>query len=140
MKVAFQSLQDRGIEWFSGCVMVAWGITFAMPGDLFQTQASFKAFAQYASEDVFAVVFGGVGAARMVALFINGRWPRSPIVRIFGAAFGAIIWGRVAVLFYESAAMNGALIGTGPAVYALLAVFEIFAINRAAFDARYHTP
>lgn len=140
MKTAFKSLSDRTIEWFSAGVMMAWGLTLTLPGDLL-SQPGFVAFHRFgATESFWATAFTAVGLARLVALFINGRWPRTPHVRMIGAIFGALSWGQVAWLLYESSAMNNAPTPTGPAVYALLAAFEVFAINRAAFDARYHNP
>ena len=138
MKVALKSLSDRSIEWFAACVMLAWGVTFSLPGDLL-SQPAFVAFNRYGTTDSFWVfAFTGMGATRLIALYINGRWPRSPHIRIVGALFGAISWAQIAYLFLEAAQINQTPVGTGPAVYALLGVFELISIHRAAFDARYH--
>jgi hypothetical protein len=138
MKTALKSLADRSNEWFSSLVMIAWGVTLAMPGDLL-TQPEFVAFRRFGmTETSWAVLFAFVGAARLVALYINGRWPRSPHIRMVGALFGAVSWVQVSVLLYEAAGINNTPVTTGCAVYALLAAFELFSINRAAFDARYH--
>lgn len=138
MRVALQSLSDRTSEWYSSMVMIAWGATLALPGDLL-SQPGFVAFRRFGmTESTWAFVFALVGGSRLVALFINGRWPRSPHIRMVGALFGALSWGQVSILLYEAAGINNTPITTGCAVYALLAVFELFSINRAAFDARYH--
>lgn len=120
--------------------MLSWGLTLSLPGELL-SQPGFIAFHRFGLTETFlATAFASIGASRLVALFINGRWPSTPHIRMAGAIFGALSWGQVAWLLYESAAMNNTQIPTGPAVYALLAAFEVFAINRAAFDARYHNP
>jgi hypothetical protein len=138
MKTALKSLADRTNEWFSSLVMIAWGATMALPGDLL-AQPGFVAFHRFGmTESFWAFLFSIVGAARLVALYINGRWPRSPHIRMFGALFGALSWVQVSILLYEAAGINNTPITTGCAVYALLAAFELFSINRAAFDARYH--
>ncbi|MCG6204212.1 hypothetical protein LPW26_06165 [Rhodopseudomonas sp. HC1] len=138
--MALQSLSDRTIEWFSSLVMVGWGATLAMPGDTL-AQPGFVAFSRFGTTETFwAFAFAFIGAGRLVALYINGRWPRSPHIRMFGALFGALSWGQVSILLYQSSAINEMPIPTGFAVYALLSAFELFSINRAAFDARYHNP
>jgi hypothetical protein len=140
MKTALKSLSDRTIEWFSASVMLIWGATLALPGELLN-QPTFVAFHRFGlTEDFWAIAFGGVGMARLVSLFINGRWPRSAHIRMAGGLFGALSWGQVAWLLYESSAITATPILPGPGVYALLAAFEVFAINRAAFDARYYNP
>jgi hypothetical protein len=138
LKTALKSLADRTNEWFSSLVMIAWGATLALPGDLL-SQPGFVAFRRFGmTEASWAALFAFVGAARLVALYINGRWPRSPHIRMVGALFGAVSWVQVSVLLYEAAGINNTPVTTGCAVYALLAAFELFSINRAAFDARYH--
>jgi hypothetical protein len=140
MRTALQSLSDRTVEWFSSLVMIAWGATLSLPGDLLN-QPGFIAFNRFGMTETFwAFAFGFIGAGRLIALYINGRWPRSPHIRMFGALFGTLSWGQVSWLLYQASAINGTPITTGCAVYALLAAFEIFSMNRAAFDARYHNP
>jgi hypothetical protein len=138
MRVALQSLSDRTIEWFSALVMLSWAFTMALPGGLLD-QPGFVAFHRFGlTEGFWTFAFGTVGAGRLIALYINGRWPRSPHIRMFGALFGAVSWGQVSVLLYQASIINNTPISTGCAVYALLAAFELFSINRAAFDARYN--
>lgn len=140
MRVAFQSLADRTVEWFSSLVMVSWGMTLSLPGDLL-SQPGFIAFNRFGLTEAFwSVAFTLVGVSRLVALYINGRWPRSPHIRMVGGLFGALSWGQVSFLLYQASSINNTPITTGCAVYALLAAFELFSINRAAFDARYHHP
>jgi hypothetical protein len=138
VKTALKSLADRTNEWFSSLVMIAWAATMALPGDLL-SQPGFVAFHRFGmTEAIWSFLFAFVGTARSVAFYINGRWPRSPHIRMIGALFGAVSWIPVSVLLYEAAGINNIPITTGCAVYALLAAFELFSINRAAFYARYH--
>lgn len=138
MRTALKSLADRTNEWFSSLVMIAWAATMGLPGDLL-SQPGFVAFHRFGmTESAWSLLFAFVGTARLVALYINGRWPRSPHIRMVGALFGAVSWVQVSILFYEAAGINNTPVTTGCMVYALLAAFELFSINRAAFDARYH--
>lgn len=138
MRTAIQSLKDRAIEWYSASVMLAWGVTFAFPGDLL-SKPDFVGFHRYTTSDaLLASLFSFMGAAGLIALYINGRWPRGPLVRIGRATFGCVAWMLVAYAFYDAASINKMPVGTGPLVYALLALFEIVSIHRAAYDVRYH--
>jgi len=131
-------MQDRGLEWFSALVMVAWGFTLALPGDTL-AGPSFAAFHRYdLTETFWAWLFGAIGAARLVALYINGRWPTTPFIRMVGSLFGAISWGQVSWLIAEGTYYSSGVASTGTAIYGLLALAEVFSIFRAAFDARYY--
>lgn len=129
--------QERGVEWFSAFGMCLWAAILAAPGDTFGRQAYSEFIAHGYTEEQVAAIFGSVGAARVIALFINGAWPKSPIVRIIGAAAGVVLWTDVAYLLNKSAWETTHVYSTGPAFYALLAVFEVGSVYRAAFDARY---
>jgi hypothetical protein len=128
---------DRAIEWLAAIVMLGWGIILAMPGDSL-AQPQFQAFRNYGvSETAWAWVFGVLGGARLAALYINGRWPRTPHIRMMGALFGAISWMQIAWIITDSTLVMQGVATTGIAVYLALALAEIFSVYRAAFDARY---
>lgn len=125
------------MEWFSASVMLAWGITFALPGDLL-TKPDFVGFHRYASSDaLLAGLFSFAGAAGLGALYINGRWPKNAYIRVVRGLFGCVAWALIAFAFYDAAQMNKTPVGTGPLVYALLALYELVSIYRAAHDVRY---
>lgn len=138
MRIAMQSLHERPMEWFSSGVMVVWSATLSLPGDLL-AQPGFVAFHRFGlSETFWAAAFAAFGVGGLVALFINGRWPRTPYIRICRAVFGALSWGQVSWLLYMASEINGTPISTGCGVYALLAAFELISIQTAAYDARYN--
>lgn len=132
-------LQDRGLEWFSALVMMWWSLCLAFPGDTLAAP-SFSAFHRYEwqTEELWACIFGAIGGARLVALYINGKWPRTPAIRIIGSAFGLISWAQVAWLITEGTAVKTGVLSTGTGMYALLALADLVSIFRAAFDARYY--
>lgn len=133
-------LNDRGLEWFSALVMLSWGITLALPGDTL-AGPQYAAFARYGiTEPIWAGAFCGVGLARLVALYINGNWPRSPHIRMIGSLFGAMSWAQVAYLLTMGTYVETGVPATGTGVYGLLAMADLFGIARAAFDARYNRP
>jgi hypothetical protein len=131
--------RERALEWLSAFIMVAWGIILAQDGNTLSAP-SFREFVAHGmSEDALAYVFGAVGGVRIAALYINGRWPRTPLLRMIGAGAGLLLWGQIASMFAISYARSGTA-GTGFAAYGSLALAEIFSIYWAAFDARYNRP
>lgn len=137
MNHTMTSLNDRAIEWYSALVMLAWGVTLAQPGDMLSAPA-FVAFHRFGATEAFwALMFGGAGAARIIILGVNGRWPLHPYPRMALSFFGAVSWAQISYLLYEGSLTTGVLT-TGPLTYALLSLFDVLSIYRAAFDARYH--
>lgn len=131
-------LNDRSLEWFSACVMVIWGTTLMLPGDTL-AGPQFEAFGRFGlTEEFWAWAFTLAGGARLSALYINGRWPKSPHVRIVCAIFGAVSWAQVAYLLTVGTLLKTGIPNTGTGVYAALAIADLLAIVRAAFDARYY--
>lgn len=126
-------MQDRSTEWLSSIVMLGWGIILAQPGDA-MAGPQFGAFHRFGlTQANWSFIFGFAGVLRMIALWINGRWPRTPYIRMFFATFGAISWVHVAALL---ASADGPLT-TGPVVYSVLALYEFIAVCRASIDGRY---
>ncbi|MET3352394.1 UNVERIFIED_ORG: hypothetical protein ABID33_000277 [Xanthobacter viscosus] len=129
---------DRSIEWFSSIVMLNWAFILSLPGETMAVEGTFSEFNHYGlGEERLAVVLALVGAVRIVVLWINGRWPRGPLLRIGGCVVGAMIWGQIAWLMALGTIVDRGIVATGTGVYAMLAVAEILSIYKAAFDARY---
>jgi hypothetical protein len=116
------AMQDRSPEWISALFMIWWGVALAMPGDT-MAGPSFSAFDRYGlTEEFWAWAFGSMGAARGVALYINGRWPKTPWVRMTGALFGAVSWMQVAWLLFAGSTLETGVYSTGTGVYLIIAV------------------
>ena len=129
---------DRLVEWFSSIVLIGWAVVLMQPGDTLSA-SNFREFLRYGfSEEAIAGSFALVGGARCAALYINGRWPRTPLIRMVGSALGCMLWAQVAWMLYANSLATGSAITTGVAVYLPLAAFDLVSIFRAAFDARYH--
>ena len=63
MRTALQSLADRTVEWFSSLVMIAWGATLSLPGDLLN-QPGCVAFNRFGmTESFWAFMFTVIGVA-----------------------------------------------------------------------------
>lgn len=135
---AFPDLDERTAEWLCAGIMVVWGVTLAINGDTLN-QPGFAAFHRFgATQSFWAWMFGGSGFARTAALYINGRWPKTPIIRMVCAGFGFVSWSQLSWLFLEGTALSTGVPTPGIGVYAVLALAELYSIYRAAHDARYY--
>lgn len=128
---------DRSMEWFSSLVMLAWCCTLVLPGNMLK-QPVFAEFLRWGlSVTHWIAIFGAVAIARIVALFINGRWPQGPVVRMVGAAIGAMIWVPICIMATDGSLRAYQSLSPSTGIYALLAAADLLAIRRAAHDARY---
>lgn len=127
--------QTRSVEWLLAACMMAWGFGLLMPGDTMQL-ANYRHLGAVASEAVWAGFSLGVGMARLVALYVNGEYFRTPLIRAVGAVLGMIWWAVLGVLFF-TAARDGPV----PAAllfYPVFMGFEAYSAYRSARDS-YHT-
>ena len=130
--------QDRSVEWLCAWLMLAWAGTFAMPGDTL-SYPSLSGFKHHGlNEAWWTLIFTVAGGGRMIALYVNGRWPRSAIIRQGAAAFGFFSWVQIAVMLYRNAPGEGAPWVPSILVSAVLAAFELLSLRRARFDERYY--
>lgn len=132
-------IRERVLEWLSSVLLVGWGFLLVQSGDTLAT-TNFSQFLVHGfTEEWLAYVMGCVGSVRLLVLWINGRWPRTPALRVVGAAMGAMIWGQIAAMFGMSYLVNG-IAGTGFVVYAALSACEVLSVYWAGRDVRYHKP
>lgn len=73
----------------------------------------------------------GLALVRMMALSINGRWRRTPLLRAICAILGAAVWGYVAMLMYAPS-LGG--IQTGVGVYTVAAFADVWSAWRSGRD------
>lgn len=128
---------DRAIEWLSAIIMIAWAAVVMQPGDVITAEV-LRVMTRGAGEGAIATVFGLVGGLRIAALYINGRWPKTPLIRMLGAGAGFVLWAQVAILFTTMPTALGHAAMLSVAVYGPLALADLFSIYRAAYDARYN--
>jgi hypothetical protein len=126
--------QTRSVEWLLASLMVAWGVGLSVPGNTMDLPA-YRLLGALAPEPVWAAWSLGIGGLRMVALYINGSWRRTPLIRTLGAMFGVIWWLVLAFCFAS------ADISPMPAAvmwYPVLIAFEGYSVARGARDI-YHS-
>lgn len=133
----------RGPEWVTSTIMLAFAFALALPGDTV-SGAAWVTFRQLGMDDAaLAVPLAMIATARMAALYINGAWKRSPLVRMAGAIIGSAIWVNLSAAFamtYFADAFNGGGLerglSTAATTYLVLAGFDCVAAYRSGADYR----
>lgn len=129
-------VEGRALEYYCAIVMLGWAAVMALPGDTLAA-GSLKPLLSIGIQEAWvAGVYGAMGAARLVTLVVNGRWPHGPYLRIAGAGLGFALWMQVVVVIVINS-LNTGLVTTGIAVYFPMAMAELYSVYRASSDGRY---
>jgi hypothetical protein len=129
-------MRTRSVEMFLATVMAAQGAIFAIPGETLALPhyGDLRAWVTVfpGSEALFGWLIFTVGAARLIALFINGYVRSTPVIRIVGCVIGSLYWMSLTVSFLD------ADVPSVPAALAWTAAatgFEWLSAYRSATDA-----
>lgn len=135
--------QGRAAEWLTSSVLLSFAVFLAFPGDTLSSTNGYVGFRNLSFDEAsLATPLALISASRMAALYINGNWRRSPVVRAFGAMVGTVVFFLLAVTFAWPWLSAGGLfqnkvgVSTGAAVYFVLAQFDLLAAFRSGADAR----
>jgi hypothetical protein len=131
-----QHFPARWPEWFMAGLSFMWGSYIALHPQLF-TQAATRevlaGLAGMAGEFPPAALWGlstvVLGMVRGMALFVNGAYTRTPMIRLIMSFASAFIWTQVFVGLLKTGVPN-----TGIVVYGGLVVMDIMSAYRAATD------
>lgn len=126
----------RVAEWMTAMAMLGFALVLAMPGDTFQSSPGWDVFAHSGLGEPFvALVLGVIAVCRIGALYINGRWKRTPGLRMFGAAAGAAVFGWLSMSFlWPYVVGTTSTLSTAFTTYAVLMVADVIAAYRAGAD------
>ena len=128
--------QGRATEWLTSFVLLGFAFTLSLPGSTL-SGASFRAFTEIGTDDAtVAFPLAVLAAMRMCALFINGNWKRSPILRMIGAIIGSAVFAMLSMAFYWPTLAYGAPVSTGVSAYFILAAFDALSAYRSGADVR----
>lgn len=123
---------SRALEWHCALACAAFALVLALPGATFETGDQWRRFGAIMPEEAWASLMGMLAAVRVLALVVNGRWRRTPLLRALTASVGAGAWGYISMLMFNP---TGPGISTGVGIYAVLAVSDIRSAWRAGRDA-----
>lgn len=137
-----RSLRDhwpaRKLEWLMSGFLIAWGVYVLLHPGLFTSPETISLFSGLkAISDPFtpypALAWGGacflVGIARAVALFVNGAWTRTPLIRLVASLLSMFIVTQIIIGLWKSGVPN-----TGLVVYPWFVIADLLSAYRAAVD------
>lgn len=128
--------QGRATEWLAATVLLTFAMVLSVPGETTTSTAGFRTFMQLGLDDAaLAAPLGLLATARMAALYINGAWKRSPIIRMVGSICGASVFAMVGMAFFWPTIEHGTAVSTG-AIYFTLALFDALSAYRSGADVR----
>lgn len=128
----------RKLEWLMSGFMLAWGWYVLMHPGLFtnpETANLFRGLAELSSPitQYPALLWGGssfmVGLCRAVALFVNGAYTRTPLIRLVASFISMFIVTQIVIGLWKSGVPN-----TGLVVYPWFVVADLLSAYRAAVD------
>lgn len=126
----------RWPEWYMSALSFAWGAYVALHPEIFtqpQSREVLAGLVQMAGSFPPASVWGlsavTLGLIRAAALFINGSYTRTPMVRLLMSFLSAFVWTQVVIGLLKTGVPNMGLV-----VYSGLVVMDIVSAYRAATD------
>lgn len=136
-----QHFPARAPEWFMSGLAFVWGANILLHQDMFvrpETASLLSGLSWMANSVGYkAAPFWGLicvttGLIRASALFINGAYTRTPMVRLVLSFSSAFIWTQVTIALIISGVPN-----TGWPLYAGCVVLDIISAYRAGGDVVY---
>lgn len=131
-----QHFPARIPEWWMSFMLVLWGGYVVLHPGLFTDPATRVIFSgmtamsgDYDPAGLWGLSAVVVGMIRGCALFVNGAYTRTPMIRLLTSFMSAFIWTQVSIGLYKSGVAN-----TGIVVYAGLVTMDIVSAYRAATD------
>lgn len=131
---------ERALEWYMAAVMTSMGVYFILHPTLFTNPATAEVFRGLAALSLSigdfppASVWGLstllVGLFRLGALFVNGAYSRTPIIRMACSMLSGLLWGQILLGLARSGVAN-----LGVAIYPWFVFAEIVSAYRASSDA-----
>jgi hypothetical protein len=128
----------RKLEWLMAGFLTCWGLYVLLHPQMFTnppTEELMSGMAHISSSfTVYPALFWGgssfvVGLARAVALFVNGSWTRTPLIRLLASFASMFIVTQIVAGLWQSGVPN-----TGLVVYPWLIVADLLSAYRAAVD------
>jgi hypothetical protein len=130
-----QHFPARFPEWVNSGILASWGAYVLLHPELFTQEATRHIFAgmaemvwvDYPPSVVWGLTAFVVGTIRAVALFINGAYSRTPLVRLATSAVSAFVWAQVVIGLFG-------VVNAGLIIYSWLVVIDIASAYRAGVD------
>ena len=128
----------RKLEWLMAGFMITWGWYVLIHPGLFTAPETASLLSGLASISAPftpfpALAWGGicfaVGLGRVIALFVNGAWTRTPLIRLIASFASMFIVTQIIIGLWKSGVPN-----TGLVVYPWFVIADLLSAYRAAVD------
>jgi hypothetical protein len=128
----------RKLEWIMAGFLLCWGVYVLLHPDLFTNPATATLFSGMALISAPltiypALAWGGVaaviGLCRALALFVNGAWTRTPLIRLIASFASMFVITQIIVGLWKSGVPN-----TGLICYPWFVIADLLSAYRAAVD------
>lgn len=129
---ASERYPTRTVEHMLAWMIVVWSGAVAWPGSMMQGP-SYQYLLVIAPEAFWGVTGVAIGSLRLLALYINGNWRRTPVLRFVGAMAG-LVWWLILAALYWLAIQNGAPDFPMRYVFTVFMFFEGYSCFRCGQD------
>lgn len=119
-------------EWLSSTILASLSVLLVVQPTVFdRTPDYFAPMTSLTSQSGWAIIFGVCGFVHMGALYVNGRRPITPYIRMVLSFISCFVWWQVTISLYASGVP-----GLGWAVFPWLLALEMYNVFRSSADAR----
>lgn len=113
--------------------MTAWGLYVLLHPEVFSLSL-FAVFSHRVMFDIDPAIFWGalttlVGLVRLCALFVNGAYSRTPLIRLGTSLVSAFVWSQLVIAFWLVDQPN-----TGLVMYTYAVLMDLISAYRASCD------
>lgn len=122
----------RTVEHMLAWVLLVWSASLALPGNMMRGPA-FEYLLLIAPEWWWGAAGVVISTMRLVALYVNGNWHRTPGLRFIGAMTG-LIWWLVISALYALAVAHSAPDFPMRLVFLVFVFFEAYSCYRCGQD------
>lgn len=121
--------QLRAIEWWSAGTLTSWGSMVLLFPTMFADNPACHALLGFAPQPVWGLGALFAGTLRLMALFINGMWYRTPAIRWLTTMISIFIWFCITAAFTSSPVIN-----MGIVIYGWHIIADLYSAYRSATD------
>lgn len=129
---ASERYPTRTVEHMLAWMIIVWSAAVVMPGNMMQGP-NYQYLLAIADERFWGWSGIVLGAQRLIALYINGNWRRTPILRFVGAMTG-MVWWLILSALYGLGVQNGAPDFPMRYVFIVFIFFEGYSCFRCGQD------
>jgi hypothetical protein len=126
--------RTRALEWHCSFSMVVYGWAVLDPTSTFFDMPIYIVMRTIASEFTWGVSLMAIASLRLIALYINGWWKRTPIIRFLGAVCGGMFWVAIGLCMYFGSEASGQRMTAGLYLYIPLFFSEGWCVMSTGYD------